>query len=311
MRNENYPNDSEERRAILIALAATEPTLKSDCPSDQTLAAFIDNRSDPEQRNIVLDHLDACPDCYEKWLSVAEIKADEKKAPVRFWKRPFFGITLAVAASFAIFINLYNGSAPKSERLLSETYKTVHRQNLTFSADSLNLPWEQPSPSFGFAPAPRTSDSYRAFGAGLWHGKQELNKKTAGLTIPPFFTPSWNGKSQLKADKWSDTPVAVCFRMGRHCLLLRAVCLSDDPIPDDFWEKQIAIVEIIREDMNKLSDGIITDKQWIVAKLAKIQSGLDAIRQDKKGKRKYRELAEDLDVLIDFMSPRKDAANGR
>jgi len=318
MRNEEYPNDSEERRAVLTALAATEPTLKSDCPSDQTLAAFIDNRSDSKQRNIILDHLDACPDCYEKWLSAAEILADEKKAPVRlvaairadekkvpvrFWKRPLFSIPLAVAAGLAIFISIYN-SNPELDRLLSDTYKTVYEQKMTFSADSLSLPWEQPSQSFGFAPAPRTSDSYRAFGAGLWQGKQELDKEATGLAMPPFFTPSWNGKSRLKADKWPDTPVDVCFRLGRQSFLLRAVCLTNDSIPDDFWKQQIAIVEIIREDMAKLSDDVITDKQWIVAKLAKIQSGLEAIGQNSKRRRKYRELVEELDVLIDFMSPR-------
>jgi hypothetical protein len=302
MRNEEYPNDSEERRAVLTALAATEPTLKSDCPSDQTLAAFIDNRLDTEKRSAVLDHLDACPDCYEKWLSVIEIKADKKKASVRFWRRPFFSIPLAVAAGLAIFISIYNRN-PELDRLLSDTYKTVYEQKMTFSADSLSLPWEQPSQSFGFAPAPRTSDSHRAFGAGLWQGKQELIKETAGLTISPFFTPSWNGKSKLKADKWSDTSVAVCFRLGRQCLLLRAVCQSDVPVHDDFWKQQIAIIEIILEDMDKLSDDVITDKQWIVAKLAKIQSGLVAVKDDNKGRRTYRKLAEDLDALIYFISP--------
>jgi hypothetical protein len=301
MQNENYPNNSEERRAILTALAATEPTLKSDCPSDQTLAAFIDNRSDSKQRNIILDHLDACPDCYEKWLSAAEILADEKKVPVRFWKRPLFSIPLAVAAGLAVFIVLNWPS--ELDRLLSDTYKTVYLQKQTFSADSLSLPWERPSRSFGFASAPRISDSYRAFGAGLWQGKQELIKETAGLTISPFFTPSWNGKSKLKADKWSDTSVAVCFRLGRQCLLLRAVCQSDVPVHDDFWKQQIAIIEIILEDMDKLSDDVITDKQWIVAKLAKIQSGLVAVKDDNKGRRTYRKLAEDLDALIYFISP--------
>ena len=71
MQNEEYPNDSEERRAVLTVLAVSQTPLKSDCPSDQTLAAFIDNRLNTEQRSTVLDHLDACPDCYEKWLLVA------------------------------------------------------------------------------------------------------------------------------------------------------------------------------------------------------------------------------------------------
>ena len=302
MQNEEYPNDSEERKAVLTALAVAKPPLKSDCPSDQTLAAFIDHRLKTEQRSIVLDHLDACPDCYEKWLLAAEIQADEKKTPVRFWKRPLFTIPLAIAASLAVFIVLIV-SRPNPDRLLSKTYKTVHQQNMTFSADSLSLPWEQPSQSFGFAPAPRTSDSYRAFGAGLWQGKQEIDKEVADLAMPPFFTPSWNGKSRLKADKWSDTPVAVFFRMGRQCLALRAVCLSDAPVPDDFWEQQIAIVELIREDLDKLPYDVITDKEWIVAKMIKIQSGLNAIIQDNKERRKYRQLAEEPDALIDFMSP--------
>ncbi len=153
------------------------------------MAAFIDNRLNTEQRSIVLDHLDACPDCYEKWLLVAETKADEKKAPVRFWKRPLFTIPLAIAASLAVFIVLIV-SRPNPDRLLSKTYKTVHQQNLTFSADSLILPWEQPSQSFGFASAQRISASYRAFGAGLWQGKQELDKEATGLAMPPFFTQS-------------------------------------------------------------------------------------------------------------------------
>ncbi|MDM8543750.1 hypothetical protein QUF90_21965 [Desulfococcaceae bacterium HSG9] len=302
MQNKEYPNDSEERKAVLTVLATTEPTLKSDCPSDQTLAAFIDKRLNAEQRSTVLDHLDACPDCYEKWLSAAEILADEKKTPVRFWKRPFFSVPLAVAAGLAVFIVL-NYWPSGADKLLSDTYKTINEQNMTSSADSLILPWEQPSQSFGFASALRISASYRAFGAGLWQGKQELDKEAAGLAMPPFFTPSWNGKSRLKADKWSDTPVAIFFRMGRWCLALRAVCLSDAPVSEDFWERQIAIVELIREDLNELPYDVITDKEWIVAKMLKIQSGLNAIIQNNKGRRKYRQLAEEADALIDFMSP--------
>ena len=49
----------------------------------------------------------------------------------------------------------------------------------------------------------------------------------------------------------------------------------------------------------------LTDKPWVETKLARIQSGLKAIAENPQTQNKYRELADDLDALIDFLSPKR------
>ncbi len=303
MSNEEYPNNPEDRQAILMALDASEPSAKNDCPSDLTLAAFIDNRLSEEEHEAVLNHLDACPDCYEKWLLVAETKADTSKKVRQLWKSPLLGVAVALAASLVIFINIYNRK-PDLEQMLSDTFQTVSRQKPMAAADSQMLPWEQPSPVFGFTSPQRTSDVNRAFGAGLWRGKQVLNPQASETPPPAFLTPSWNGQAALKAEKWTDTSAAVFYHLGRQCWLLRVVCLSKNPVSSDFWRKQISIIEMLRRDLDAISEETLVDKPWVSDKLVKIQSGLEMIAKNPQPQRRYRELGDDLDALIDFLSPK-------
>lgn len=305
MPNEEYPNNPEERQAVLVALDAAAPTDKSDCPSDLTLAAFIDKRLNDEERNAVLDHLDACPECYEKWLLVAETKADASQKVVRFWKSPLLGVAVALAASLVIFINIYSRK-PELDQMLSDTFKAASQQKPIVAADNPMLPWEQPSPVFGFSSPQRTSDVHRAFGAGLWRGKQELDPRSPESPAPVFLTPSWNGQSALEGQKWTDTTAAVFYHLGRQSWLLRAVCHSNHPVSMDFWQKQVSIVEMLRQDLDAISAETMTDKSWVTAKLAKIQAGLETIAKSPQIHRKnYRKLADDLDALIDLLSPKR------
>lgn len=87
------------------------PMTMTNCPSEETLAAFIDGRLDPESRRSVVEHMTTCPDCYAivsaGWdLQAAEVVAAEP-APVvrgRFGRPAFYAAALAAAVASFVFL---------------------------------------------------------------------------------------------------------------------------------------------------------------------------------------------------------------
>ncbi|HEX9984245.1 MAG TPA: CHAT domain-containing protein [Thermoanaerobaculia bacterium] len=77
-----------------------------DFPSDETLAAFIDGRLDPETRRQVIEHMASCDECYAVFQSASEFHASEMPAAgppaidPRFGWRPSARL-VALASSFA------------------------------------------------------------------------------------------------------------------------------------------------------------------------------------------------------------------
>jgi tetratricopeptide (TPR) repeat protein len=82
-------------------------------PSDETLAAYIDGRLDPETRAKVVEHLTACDECYSIFISANEWKREQREAAEdggaavvrpQFGKRSWFAAgLLAAAAVIGIF----------------------------------------------------------------------------------------------------------------------------------------------------------------------------------------------------------------
>lgn len=74
-------------------------------PSDETLAAFIDGRLDPETRGQVIAHMATCPECYSVFMSATEMASitaapnGSQRSPRRAW---FAVAVTAVAAAVAI-----------------------------------------------------------------------------------------------------------------------------------------------------------------------------------------------------------------
>ncbi len=87
------------------------PMMMMNCPTDETLAAFLDGRLQPEARAEVVEHIANCPDCYALVSAGWDYQAIEQKelAPVvkgRFgswWK---WAAVAAVAASVIVVLAL-------------------------------------------------------------------------------------------------------------------------------------------------------------------------------------------------------------
>ncbi|MCI0400070.1 MAG: hypothetical protein L0Z68_02035, partial [Gammaproteobacteria bacterium] len=69
--NHKASPETKDRALALFALAATDTGQATSCPSEETLAQFIDGRLTGQPRETMLAHLNRCRACYHHWLEVA------------------------------------------------------------------------------------------------------------------------------------------------------------------------------------------------------------------------------------------------
>lgn len=143
------------------------PMMMTNCPSEETLAAFIDGRLDPESRRRVVEHMSSCADCYSvisaAWDSQAADPALVPAATVvrgRFGARAVWAPAAAAlaAAAMVTFVFLYTPLhdrlfPPKTgiEALVAATrgskYRTIEgRLNGGFDYHPLKKPKRGPPP---------------------------------------------------------------------------------------------------------------------------------------------------------------------
>ncbi len=80
----------------------TTPVAMSDCPTEETLAAFIDGRLDSPARHVIVEHLAACGDCRDVVIAASDFQAtaDVRDVPAAVVGR-FPRSVLAAAVAFA------------------------------------------------------------------------------------------------------------------------------------------------------------------------------------------------------------------
>lgn len=79
----------------------TDRNVHADFPSDETLAAFIDGRLDPEMRRRVVEHIATCPECYDVVLAANAMRAEDEPRKVLPFRKSRYGLIALVAAAVA------------------------------------------------------------------------------------------------------------------------------------------------------------------------------------------------------------------
>lgn len=328
MIKENYIG-AKDRVAVLLALASREPADKGPCPSVGELAAFSDGAMKSGKRKAMMAHLDACPSCYSDWLALPP----PSNRPLSLWERLVSGINKAVApcaafikarkirpfpglvraaAACAIFVlasvYFFWPQPLDTDERISELYQEDFVQEMRFSAGAANkifiLPWNKPIQSYGFGSSDRYAPPYRAFGAGLWTGKQELSAEKSPAHKPDFLSPGWQNDA-IKAEEWSETPHAIYFSMGRWCFLLRSVCLSTSEVPPVFWEQQKSLLEQIQNDFGKNAEEIGEDARIVTDRLRNIKSAFEDTERKSLSKNQRGKIDREIGILTDRLSPRR------
>jgi hypothetical protein len=269
-------DEKKDRLKARIALAVQERISPGECPSAEELAAFADGKLDEKEREEILAHLNACPDCHEDWLTAtSELERDRKESQVidfdiaaagvkgkrrsgagfsgmkhkmqeLFFHLPRYvtsGIGLALAASL-ILVVWWGTRSPQSQMgtLIARSYTDMEARHGRIDTQALTLPWEGADSSYGFSSSSPPSEASVAFAAGLWIGREQLTGNLSPLALPESLRPSSRKESASPA-LWVDSQYSHYYWVGQWVILLKAACISDN-VPDaSFWEHQKKTLE--------------------------------------------------------------------
>ncbi len=301
----------EERLMALITLGVQEKSPPGDCPSEEQLAAFAEGRLKNDKREMILGHLIACPSCYRQWLDISFFApvATEKVRKTRtsgmssvWWHRLCISFPLAAAACLIFFLIT---PIPLANQI-ARSYQSVLAQNISFRAGeqplAFGLPWEEPQQRFAFGTSARHDPENRAFGAGLWSGRQRFSETRPPTPMPDILSPKWQG-DPTDAAHWSETQYGIYFSMGRWCFLLRTVCLSDKGFSQSFWEQQRSLSDMIGRDFASVVKDDSTQARIAGGRLRNIQSALEKFAQKSPSRKQRRKAAHEVGILMDYLSP--------
>lgn len=311
--------EKEDSLRVMLALSNDDISNPGPCPDPNDMAALIDGTIERKKSKKIMAHLNTCHDCYNDWLMVSSAMAEPKKSSrtndlksmindIRLFfsdviNRAFipkpvltYGFATALAACLIITIWTLNQSDLKG--LINNTYSTdivsgISQDDLEFN-NIYKLPWERSQASLGFASQSTDSDTSRAFGAGLWSARQEVVGDKKFPTKPDFVE---------EKQAWQKSPQEIDYWLGRWSYLLRAVCMSDVEISQDFWGKQLNILKKTQKSYSASHSKNNELMEIVINRLDNIKSILSNPDADTITRENRRDIAAELDFLIDSLSP--------
>lgn len=200
------------------------PDIRTDCPTDDVLSAYIDGSADTEARQYMARHLNHCCDCRERWIEVSQVLQSLEQSPepatassgqrlwqrLRDWLQPFALPGAAVACSLAIVMLVLQPAINTDP--LDQWYSQLPAPAHTAATSAPPLPWE--SNTFGFSHQ-SPDNAQTALGAGLWQGLHELGLAAGSDGDNPFAAERIIGSCCWQQSDWVDY-----YRLGRWLSLV-------------------------------------------------------------------------------------------
>ncbi|MGH8615485.1 MAG: hypothetical protein ACREYF_26555 [Gammaproteobacteria bacterium] len=301
--NHKASPETKDRALALFALAATDTPQATSCPSEETLAQFIDGRLSGQGREAMLAHLNRCRACYHHWLEVtAYLTSSDSAAPApgntrpaaSLWQRLqiWFGdwsiaVPVAVSVVVVFALVLWWPRSPDLNAELDLAYAKLRSEHAAFAQASLPLPWE--GAALGFSES-QASTPRRAFGAGLWTGKHAFSG-TNKEALPEFLTPPG-------ALTWPETEWAEYYALGRWMMLVWTLAASEPNKGD--WREQAAIGQRLHSELSK--QGARPEGQRPTAALERLQAQLAALQREANARHRA-ELRRSLEIAMQQLAP--------
>ncbi|KPA11303.1 hypothetical protein MHK_008483 [Candidatus Magnetomorum sp. HK-1] len=168
-------------KQIRIALAATQRPILSACPSENTMAAFIDRRLDSKSQLEMWEHIDVCPSCFQAWKDVQSIIVKKPGLPI--FLQQSFALPLAASIIISLIgIQLYQYfQKPDFEALIVAMYEEPMIQQQTSKSilyKTIDRPEKKMSSLIG---DPSQTSPYNAFLSGLKNTENETLRSTNEL----------------------------------------------------------------------------------------------------------------------------------
>ena len=317
--NKNENPKKEDCLRAMLALSNEDSSVSGSCPDPNDMAAFADGSIERKKSKEIVAHLNTCHDCYNDWLMVSAAMAEPKKSSITndlkniindiklvfsdvinwvFIPKPVLAYGFATALAACLIITIWAVNQSDLKGLINNTYSTkivagISQDDLEFN-NIYKLPWERSKTSYGFAPQPTDSDTSRAFGAGLWSARQEVVGDKKFPTKPDFVE---------EKQAWQKSPQEIDYWLGRWSYLLRAVCMSDVEISQDFWGKQLNILKKTQKSYSDSHNKNNELMEMVINRLDNIKSILSQSDAGTLTRENRRNIASELDFLINALSP--------
>ncbi|MCP4107178.1 MAG: hypothetical protein GY749_16830 [Desulfobacteraceae bacterium] len=293
-------------------------------PTGEMLYDYVLGWMDHKKSRVIRDHISLCSPCTSEVLRIRLIEEELEEelldwvdklsvlerlkkfvfAPGSLQKYILPGVGI-VATCLLFFLWQTSIQTPDLADLITESYKTALTHKVTLTHDNLkenlNFPWEGPSETFGFGFSNRYFHANRAFGAGLWSGRQELSEEKEPM--PEFLSPAWHSDENIKKDNWSVTRWTAYFSLGKWCFLARYVCHSGEEFPYTFWEKQGIILNQIQKNFSEMPEEKKENVKLIDITLENIKKALKASEENAPSKKQCKTIGYEAGNLIKYMSP--------
>ncbi len=301
--NHKASPETKDRALALFALAATDTPQATSCPSEETLAQFIDGRLTGQTREAMLAHLNRCRACYHHWLEVAAyLTSSESAAPApgklaaSLWQRLqiWFGdwsIAVPVAASAVVVfaLVLWWPRFPDLNAELDLAYAKLSMEHAAPAQASLPLPWE--GAALGFSES-QPSAPRRAFGAGLWTGKRAFFGSDKE-TLPEFL-------SAPGGVTWPETAWADYYALGRWMMLVWTLASPDLGKAD--WHEQAAIGQRLLRELSTGGAQPEEEAKRATAALGRLEAPLAALEREGNDRSRV-ELRRTLEIAMQQLAP--------
>jgi hypothetical protein len=307
MNDKGFP-EQQEREMALLGLAATDTPMVTRCPSEETLARFIEGGLTGQGRETMLAHLNRCASCYHHWLQAASLLNGGERAalaPARngslarvrqslqpWWTGWKLIVPVAATAAFAYAMILWMPPSLNLNDQIDLAYAAVHAENPAPPEAAQRalppLPWEGAALAFSEShpSAPR-----QAFGAGLWAGRQALLSAKAAEAPPAFLSPP-------EGIGWPNTAWADYYALGRWTVLVWMLAKQED-IPG--WQPHPTLLDGLRV---RLSERVSAEEEarQAVNALSRIQPLLAALAHEANTPRRD-ELRRTLEITMQELAP--------
>lgn len=231
-----HPQQFQQRVQALVVLATQKTDSEHSCLSDHQLSSFIANQLSSLEREQVMQHLHACPQCYQHWQTVMD--------------------TLATPSKLSLWLERIN--AMKQQALSQFQLQALSLAAVMGLIMLIVLPlWLQPptlsqqiEASYQLSLAPQTQEKLQAFKlkprAQNRYGLVDASSLTPA-TQQAFISGLISGKAQLLHQPLPTDAATIeehysYFELGRWLILLWSVTQTQTPLTEDFWQQQQQIL---------------------------------------------------------------------
>jgi len=287
-------NTIDNKTAAMIAIAAEETDTEPTCISDETMAAFIDQRLNDAERSAVIEHLNACNDCLHRCTGVtAAVSVKQTSFLSKRWPVLATACILLICLCIPV-INMLN-----SPSYIENAYTDVSgiiSENNTDTVPVTGLPWEKKESGYGFNSGIGLTDPGKAFLSGMYSGKNRLYPNS--IMLPGFLA----SETEKIESSWAKTPWVINYKLGKWCYLMKVISEKQLEMDKTFSEKQAGYLSgVIREMEKQPVENEKAKLKLALTRMKKLQLYFETASKS-AGIKKWGRLERETDILIHLMS---------